>query len=106
MCRQCWAGYGSPEIVNDQVLHAAALIRAVYEDNSVGMPLHVQLDDWGIDGEWYPWRGHKSKVSKECWTAAEELCKLMPRMSLVERASALALCDGYFEIGSEADRGW
>lgn len=105
MCEQCWAEYGSPEIVNDRIIHAASLVNVIYTHNLVGMPLHVFLDDWNIEGDWQLWQDHKTKVSEECWEAAEELREIALSMTISERASFLALAKGYFEIRLEVDRG-
>lgn len=95
MCEGCYAEYGSPTIRNEKTDAAAALIARVYEQNCVGGNLHVQLDDWNIEDEFFDeFTVHHE--SSDAALAVERQCfDLMKSMTLEERASALALYDGY-----------
>lgn len=109
MCYGCWEKAGSPKIVNEKTLAAQPLISAVYEASCVGGNLHIVLDDFNIDDEdveacvkfideWdrdHP-EGFDAKLSIYRDTAAERECIAAFRaMTVDERASALAIHDGY-----------
>lgn len=93
MCFGCWVEYGSPTIRNDRTLAAVDLIGAVYEHSCVGGNLHVQLDDWNIEDEFFEgdmtvYKCHEATPEQ---LAAERACyAAFKAMSLAERASALA----------------
>lgn len=96
MCETCWKeDYGA--VLNDssEIQRAIPLIHCIWDDNEVSMPLHVQIDDWNVDGDWKPWPDHRAHVSEECWKAAVELSALMNSMSVEDRASALARASNY-----------
>ncbi len=92
MCSDCYEEYGSPKVLNEAVLEAVHLINSIYEFSTVGGNLHIQLDDWNIDDEYWeefkPFREdsieHELKIERKCFD-------MMKDMSLEERASALAL---------------
>jgi hypothetical protein len=98
MCESCWEKFGSPQIVTPQIIKAASLVNKIYTDNSVGWPLHTWLDDWNIEGTWYPWPDSRERVPPEIWQIAKDLCAIANQMTIAERASFLALASGYFEI--------
>jgi|SRR5580765_977357 len=101
MCRQCWNRFGAPQIISPEIIRAAELVNAIYNESEVGIPLHTWLDDWNIESPWYPWPEHRSIVSAEIWQIAEDLCSLAEKMTIPERASFLALASGYFEKEEE-----
>lgn len=91
MCRHCYESFGSPVVINEKVIEAARLIRAVYEIDEVGGNLHIQLDDWNIeDRNWdvyTPWldvNSHQEAIESKCFEA-------MRVLSVEERATALAI---------------
>lgn len=103
MCRQCWEDeYGGASVINEKTIAAAKLITDVYEINSVGGALHVVLDDWNIEDEFFgadsfkgyleytlfQFSAYEVKVQRKCFDA-------MAALTVEGRASALALHDGY-----------
>lgn len=107
MCQGCWEKYGSPRIVNEKTKAAAELISGVYDHGACGGGLHIVVDDWNLDdasvdfcgdlveGPGYPREFHAGAEQIE----AERAClRALKDMTVIERASALALYDGYFGI--------
>lgn len=100
MCKSCWEEHGCPSIISKKTLHVAGLIEELYVDEPAGSLLHVVLDDWNIDDSNVKWC-----MSAECAKVCE--CEMTPlersiaeaflTMTVDERASALALCDGFIE---------
>jgi hypothetical protein len=102
MCFGCWEERGSPKIVNEKTIDAVPLIEAVYEANSVGGNLHIVLDDFNIDDcDLEACRrfidNHEDDALTYCDVVAERAClDAFVSMTVDERASALAMYDGYF----------
>ena len=104
MCYTCYKEYGKPEIVNDKTIKAAELVQQIYEYNSAGSNCHIVLDDFNIeDGsiDWCLSEGlgvniHKS--SKEQLDVERECLMSFKDMTVEERASALAIAEGWIEI--------
>lgn len=102
MCHGCWQEYGSPAIVNEKTLAAARAIEEVYEWSSVGGNLHVVLDDWNIENEHVQFCCDEvQKVSGQL-EAEKECLTLLAKMNLKERASALAIYEGFVKKDSIA----
>ena len=103
VCIGCYREYGSPTVDTPIVRRMARLIVELYEEHGActGGNLHVQLDDWNIDGDESPWDGWHSaewigKKYSDDVTDAQLLCeqainKLAIAMTVAERASALGL---------------
>lgn len=99
MCAGCWVErFGKVAIDNEAVRRAAEAIAEVYSYAFVGGNLHCEIDDWNIedplfDGEFKPWDPNASSeqlaAETDCWNQLKAL-------SEAERASALALHDGYW----------
>lgn len=99
MCRACWEERGTPRIKSARVRALVPLIRRVYDFDCVGGNLHVVLEDWNIEDE----------IIAQCWGAivaeesqlkafAEVRCmEALLSCTLKERASALALYQGFIE---------
>jgi len=116
MCMDCWEKRGAPKIYTDAVREAAALIQRVYDEVScVGGPLHVQLDDWNIeerffkgdlraDYAWKIWVTDPSDGLQPLDEKQQAVCiecyETLRGMTDDERASALAMHDGYWGGGS------
>jgi len=97
MCETCWVEHGRPDTWNPDIARALELIRAIYEVEPVGAPLHVVLDDWNIeDGHIKIWPD--PETDPQAMAAAEELVPLLRRMSVTQRAAALAYHDGLLEV--------
>jgi len=88
MCISCWQEYGSPKIINENVLSAVEVIRELYDESCVGGNLHIVVDDWNIEDENLAWCGAKelSDTEKKCFDA-------LSLLSIGERASALAIVE-------------
>jgi len=94
MCLSCWKSYGRPSVLNNAVIEAAGLIRTVYEHHAAGGNLHVVLDDWNIEDEHLQILSVREGTSR-AQREAESIClAAMRRLSLAERATALAIVDG------------
>lgn len=107
MCYACYEEEGSPRIINDQTRHAAEQIRAVFDINHVGGNCHNVVDDFNVDDDTILWCLNEGlrinihqhtpdelKVEKECLEGLLEL-------TVDERASALALYEGWIELPVE-----
>lgn len=104
MCGDCWKEYGNPKIVNPKTKEAVNLIRKVYDFSCVGGGLHIVLDDWNLENHHlefcrnYIEENKDSQFSSIEQYEAEGRClALFMEMTIDERASALALADGFFE---------
>lgn len=99
MCEGCWIEQGKPMLTTGIVLIGAELVHKVYEHNDVGGNLHCQLDDWNIEDEfWEEYTVYSDDASEE-QLQVEKLCfEMFKNMTLQERASALALAQGYFDV--------
>jgi hypothetical protein len=97
MCDSCWKRYGSPNVDSPNSRRAEELIRIIYDHSPVGVPFHVELDDWNLrTGPLEPyWGDDESEYEAEHVEAAKALSALTAKMSVEELASALARCDGY-----------
>jgi hypothetical protein len=93
MCEICYRDHGAPSIVNDRTTAAVRLIEAVVEENELGGNLVVIIDDWNIEDNHFL----SETVEGKNVTDAERACyAALRKMSVAERASALAIIDGYF----------
>lgn len=54
MCVNCWERAGSPTTWNEHVARAVELLGELYAINAVGGPLHVEVDDYNLDGQITP----------------------------------------------------
>ena len=103
MCYSCYKEYGCPAIVNEATKHAAKLVEQVYEWSCVGGNAHIVLDDFNIEDSSIDWClkdatslnirdacQEQLDVERECLLAFKSL-------TIEERASALALFEGWIE---------
>jgi hypothetical protein len=104
MCYNCYEEHGSPTIVNEGTEKAAKLIAAVYEYSCVGGNCHIVLDDFNIKDRHIDWcletalskNVHEADVKQ---LALEREClEAMKALTISERASALAIHEGWLEI--------
>lgn len=104
MCLTCWEDRGCPRLISPKVVHAAKLVERVYDHSCVGGQLHIQLDDWNIDDDFWTDEDHPTRMpcaseyDPEAMAAFVECFDVMRHMTLAERASAIAYADGYFEF--------
>lgn len=90
MCVHCYDAYGRPAVRSERALAAIPLIEAVFDENSVGGELHVVLDDWNLEDASLRLGGLREPNEAEvaCLAALQD-------MTLAERATALAIFDGF-----------
>jgi len=95
MCIGCWQEYGSPIIISDAILTAAALAGAVLSVRPSGGNLHVQLEDWNLEDEYF--EEDEMPVYSQPSIPAECACyAAFKELPLIQRASALAKARGYW----------
>lgn len=92
-------------ILNDQVILASGLIEKVYEQpgGGVGGGLHIVVDDWNLEDDSIEWcmkkrtLGAIRPVPIEIFPTSIEMecARTLLSMSIQERASALALSEGW-----------
>jgi hypothetical protein len=115
MCEGCYEEYGRPAIITDRTLAAAELVRQVYDYSGVGGNLHIVLDDWNIEddnlefcakeiaaGGYFDPKYPDERATSEQLDVEKRCCDALARMTLAERASALALYDGYLKLEHHA----
>ena len=94
--------YNEAKVDTPAVREAIALIAEVYLHSDVGGGLHVVVDDWNLEDH------HIASLLVavegthifDSQGAAEVACaKALLAMSLEERATALALFEGFFDFG-------
>lgn len=91
MCEGCYEEYGRPLVKCGSTDKVVSLIAAIYENSCVGGGMHIQLDDWNIEDDHFD-----AECEGFLETDTERQCfALMKAMSLDERATALAMYDGY-----------
>lgn len=101
MCLDCYQQAGSPKIDNELVRDLVKAIDAVYYCSCVGGHLHILLDDWNTDClqsciEWH--ERNENDADAEQLAAEAKCIELLKRASQDEISSALAICEGYFEV--------
>lgn len=123
MCRDCWTEAGEPADWTPQTAHLIDLIGDLYAIHAVGGPLHVQLDDWNIDGSITPyydgytdeeldalwWRGAPlaelnpgapvvlENLGRSMRSLCEEIAEILNGMTEGQRYAALAYADGFIK---------
>jgi hypothetical protein len=105
MCRGCWEEYyDESKIDNDKMDDAVAAIEEVYNFHLAGGALHVVIDDWNLEDERITFceKYAKDNTERKDQLAAELHCiELLKEMSVEERASALALYEGFWKRGDK-----
>ena len=104
MCYDCYANeYGKPDIVNEATKDAAKLIDAIYGFHCAGGNAHVVVDDYNLEDYHVDWCLNASLTDKSEMASAEQLkaeqecLRALKALSLDERASALAIHEGWLE---------
>lgn len=97
MCLGCYAEFGFPKIVSPTTRRIAELSDKVYEFSCVGGNLHCELDDWNIDDDFFEgdFKPYNPAVPVAQLAVETECYAALKAASEDERASALALRDGY-----------
>lgn len=94
MCRDCWEDYGSPAHTSPDIARAVTLLQHIDRYEVVGLPLHVEIDDWNIGGTWQVYEDCELQ-EESSWAVARELATLMNRLPVADRAAAMARADGF-----------
>jgi hypothetical protein len=100
MCRGCWDDDPTDERT-PETGRLVELIDRLYQmpECGAGGPLHSVVDDWNLNTEvievryvtnWYP-EGYAPEVVEVC----DEIVSIMNRMTENQRATALAIHNGY-----------
>ncbi len=104
MCYNCYEEHGSPEIVNKGTEKAAKLIAMVYEGAGAGGNAHIVVDDFNIKDRSIDWCLEVAIVENKFDTEPEQLAvereclEAMKALTISERASALAIYEGWLEM--------
>ena len=91
-----------PNVQTEEIRRVAGLIAQLYEYNGVGGNAHIVTDDWNLETDHIEFCLEQVAVNPHGYCAAQlaiekDLLEAMLKMSEDERASALALHDGFYE---------
>ena len=101
MCFGCYEAMGAPLIVNEATIRASELVAEVYEEHPGGGSGHIVFDDFNISDEHVRWCiENGSNMDEQTMKALQSFVPL----SEDERASALALFEGWVHRPEEARR--
>ena len=101
MCYMCYETAGLPSIVNDKTKAAAMLIARIYDFSDVGGNAHIVVDDWNLEDGNICWcldtalAENISEADAEQLAAERACLEAMLSLTADERASAMALHDGF-----------
>lgn len=85
--------YGEPTLDTPAIRQAAALISFT---NHYGA-LHIVVDDWNIEDHHLQWcLDHEDAKASE-----KQLMRMMLALTLEERASAMAIAEGYWSTATD-----
>lgn len=106
MCLGCYEREGSPQIVNEKTVAAAAAVGKVYEYSSVGGNAHIVLDDWNLDDHNIRWcidvaiaENSDGDPDEQLAVEREALERLLA-LTHGERVSALAIHEQLLSVPS------
>ena len=105
MCLSCWDERGSPSINSAKTREAAVWVARVYDFAVTGGPLHIQFSDWNIDDGYFKetildlevhyWPAWLDDFTDEQIETCRTAYLKFKSLTEAERASALAIYDGY-----------
>lgn len=102
MCYGCWESYfGRIEHPSPEVIHAAELVKRVYEFSCVGGNLHCEIDDFNLEDKWFIGRTlerFRDDTSPEQWEVEQACFEALKDLSEEHRASAVALAHEYWSL--------
>lgn len=104
MCRGCYEEAGQPAIVNDKTKAAAVLVSKIYEYSRVGSNMHIVTDDWNLEDDSIDFclnairTAPFHEITPEQKEIEEACAVAFKSMTMDERASTLAIYDGYLII--------
>lgn len=88
MCERCWDNCGQPTNWTPQIADALKLVRELYAEHPTGGPLHTELDDWNIEGRFWP--ATDGSFDAATMQLAKHIATAFNAMPLEDRASVLA----------------
>lgn len=96
MCWYCWQDYGAPTDLPADATRLVGLIEELYArpDGGTGGPLHVLLDDFGVDCV-QPY--DMDRFTPLTRRLAERIVEGMAPLSEEQRAAVLALREGWLD---------
>lgn len=102
MCEACYIEFGSPKIVSEQTRRAAYMVGKVYEHSCVGGNAHVVFDDWNLEDGSIRYCldvaiPDSPDDPPEKIEAERTALNTFMALSMDERASALAIHDGFIK---------
>jgi len=100
MCYACWEKSGEPTIVNELTTSVAKMIDHVYDFSEVGGNAHIVVDDFNLEDDNIDFCLQQIKKNpfhdeKEQLDAEKQCLLALRQMSRDERASAMAIHEGY-----------
>lgn len=91
MCSHCAKYYASEEVAEPTATALVDLIAQLYKSAPTGGPLHVSLDDWNLEDQfWVPFTEHHD-YSPEIMTLATSIAAGMLALTLGQRAYVMAM---------------
>lgn len=102
MCISCWRELGEPKIVTELTKAASRMIGKVYEYSISGGNCHIVIDDFNLENKHIDFcleqvKNNENKYTQKQLVIEKQLLDTLRTMSLEERASALALYEGFYE---------
>jgi len=98
VCIKCWRHHGSPAIDNGKVRQASELIAGVYLFSGVGGNLHTLLDDFNIEDNTSEYVKYQENTGAAQELVERECLRILNSITLDEKASAIALYFGWWNI--------
>ncbi len=102
MCFNCYLDAGQPAIINEKTQKAAELISEIYHHDGciAGGYAHVVIDDWNLDDYSIDYcigsaTHSEFDISQSGRQACLECLTFLKELTMDERASALAIADGF-----------
>lgn len=94
MCEACWHERGSPQVDTQQVRRLAELMQRMLDEQPHSGRWHIVLDDFNVEDEHVAFCLAEPLDRPGCEIDAA-LATLLPIMSPAERASGIALAEGW-----------
>ena len=111
MCDSCWREYGSPKIDTVKTRAAAEAVKTLYDCNFLGGFMHIVVDDWNLATNHIEWCLGIAQEQNDDYAhlntpgareASLQVGRLFLGLNEKERAAALGLADGFWNVDEEA----
>lgn len=111
MCYSCWADYGCPVLVPEDVDEIVGWIKELYDlpGGDMGGPLHVELDDFNVGCAWDlhdPSTIGYEPFSEEVIAVATKIRARMLELPEEVRAAVLAYWGGWITAEKTVEWTW